>query len=83
MNKGRRNEIAKLKRKKRLQWFCSSLDVYITRDGRRIRNPKPSDIPHNEQTVFKSTGKPCSCAMCSPQKVEEKAKYRYASHETN
>lgn len=25
---------------------------------------------------YKTTGKPCSCALCSPGKVEEKAKYR-------
>jgi hypothetical protein len=25
---------------------------------------------------YRSTGKPCSCASCSPGKVEEKAKYR-------
>jgi hypothetical protein len=25
---------------------------------------------------YKTTGKPCSCAMCSPGKVEEKPKYR-------
>jgi len=25
---------------------------------------------------YKTTGKPCSCAMCSPGRVEEKAKYR-------
>lgn len=25
---------------------------------------------------YKTTGTPCSCAMCSPGKVEQKAKYR-------
>lgn len=25
---------------------------------------------------YKTTGKPCSCAMCSPGKIEDKAKYR-------
>ena len=25
---------------------------------------------------LRNTSKPCSCAMCSPAKVEEKAKYR-------
>lgn len=25
---------------------------------------------------LRTTGKPCSCAMCSPAKVEDKAKYR-------
>jgi hypothetical protein len=27
--------------------------------------------------VYKTTGNPCSCPMCSPGKVEEKAKYKY------
>jgi len=26
--------------------------------------------------ALRTTGKPCSCPMCSPGKVEEKAKYR-------
>lgn len=26
--------------------------------------------------IFKSTGTPCSCSICSPGKIEEKAKYR-------
>jgi len=25
---------------------------------------------------LKTTGKPCSCAMCSPSKIGEKAKYK-------
>jgi hypothetical protein len=25
---------------------------------------------------YKTTGKPCSCPMCSPGKISEKAKYR-------
>lgn len=27
--------------------------------------------------AYKTTGKPCSCANCSPAKIEEKAKYRF------
>lgn len=61
MNKGRRNELAKLKRKKRLRHYV--LDIKI------------SDIPDKSMTILKSTGKPCSCPMCSPGKIEEKAKY--------
>ena len=26
--------------------------------------------------AFKTTGTPCSCPICSPGKIEEKAKYR-------
>jgi len=25
---------------------------------------------------LKTTGKPCSCYMCSPKKIQEKSKYR-------
>jgi hypothetical protein len=78
MNKARRNELANLKRKKRLKNYFHGLWRYTTKDGTHIYNPKWSDIPKDEQTVFKSTGKPCSCPMCSPGKIEEKAKYRYA-----
>jgi len=32
---------------------------------------------------FKTTGKPCSCANCSPGKIEEKAKYRFNKFNKN
>ena len=35
-----------------------------------LLNPK-------EHYCYKSQSTPCSCAMCSPGKVEEKAKYQY------
>jgi ribosomal protein L34 len=77
MNKGRRNELAKLKRKKRIGYLVRGLWRYTTKDGRHIYQPKVSDIPDDEQTVLKSTGKPCSCVMCSPCKLGvEKDKYR-------
>lgn len=75
MNKGRRNELAQLKRRKRLHHLVNGIDVYITKDGDKINKPRVTDLPKNYQTVYKSTGKPCSCAMCSPGKVEPKAKY--------
>ena len=33
-----------------------------------------------DQYAFKTTGKPCSCFMCSPGKLEEKAKYKVSKH---
>jgi hypothetical protein len=76
MNKGRRNELAQLKKKKRLRHLVNNLDVYITKDGRYIHKPKVTDIPKTEYNVYKSTGKPCSCPMCSPGKIQDKAKYK-------
>ena len=76
MNKGRRIEIGNLKWKKRLHNYVNGLDIYVTKNGARIYSPKVTDIPKNCFTVLKSTGKPCSCPMCSPGKIEEKSKYK-------
>jgi len=35
-----------------------------------------SKIQNRQNYKLKTTGKPCSCPLCSPGKVEEKAKYR-------
>lgn len=43
---------------------------------------KKYGIKGNDYTL-KTTGKPCSCAMCSPNKVEEKAKYRLNKFDKN
>lgn len=32
----------------------------------------------DDNHVFKSTGKPCSCYMCSPYKFKRKIKHKYA-----
>lgn len=58
MDKGRRREIAKLKQKKRIKNLCISPQAHSRR----------------KLGVLKTTGKPCSCHMCSPK--DEKAKYR-------
>lgn len=75
MNKGRRNELAQLKRRKRLRHLINGIYWHRNEDGQWVKNPKLTDIPKNQHTVFKSTGTPCSCDMCSPGKVEPKAKY--------
>lgn len=56
MDKGRRNELTKLKFKKRLSQVGLSMeDVYK---------------PKNNLWAYKSTGKPCSCYMCSGVKYD-------------
>ena len=46
---------------------------------KRLRNFRYTDgeiISRGSHNALRSTGKPCSCPLCSPGKVEEKAKYR-------
>jgi hypothetical protein len=61
MNKLERRLKGKFKFKKRLANF----KYWVT------NNPSKASLH-----ALKTTGKPCSCWMCSPGKVEEKAKYR-------
>lgn len=63
MNKEERNRRKKQLYKRRLKLNGIS------------ENPTLTDIPINHN-AYRTTGKPCSCAMCSPGKVEEKAKYQ-------
>lgn len=60
MNKLERRLKGKYKFKKRLANYQHT-----------ILNPKGA-----RYHALRTTGKPCSCWMCSPGKVEEKAKYR-------
>jgi len=64
MNKGRRNELVNLKHKKRLKNLSRGNDWDETVRGSHI---------------YKTTGKPCSCWMCSPK--EEKPKYKAMKHD--
>jgi hypothetical protein len=57
MNKGRRNQLTRLKYKKRLK----NLGLKET-DG--------------NYHCYKSTGKPCSCPMCSPEKYDRTEKHK-------
>ena len=44
---------------------------------KRLKNYYPCRKLRNLQHYsLKTTGKPCSCHLCSPSKIEEKAKYR-------
>jgi hypothetical protein len=58
MDKGRRNELGKLKFKKRLK-------NYRLKEG------------DGKFNCFRTTGKPCSCSMCSPKEEKDKYKVKY------
>ena len=58
-NKGRRNELTKLKYKKRLKNFGLK-----------------ENEPNSNYYCLKSTGKPCSCFMCSPYKFDRNEKHK-------
>lgn len=60
MNKERRRELGRLKQKKRVK---QNLHVNI--------DSLPDEEKHKLH-IYKTTGKPCSCAMCSPGKIEDK-----------
>lgn len=69
MNKGRRNEIKKLKYLKRIRLLANGLDIYVTCNGEYIRNPKVQDIlKDNGQNCYRTTSTPCSCSVCSHNK---------------
>lgn len=61
MNKEERKLKGKTKFKKRLKNYCYNV---------------VGSLRNRTINVLKTTGTPCSCAMCSPGKIEEKAKYR-------
>jgi hypothetical protein len=61
MNKLERRLKGKFKFKKRLAIYQNSSEIVLNL---------------SKFHVLKTTGKPCSCWMCSPGKFEEKAKYR-------
>jgi len=57
MNKGRRNELTRLKFKKRLEQLGLKQE-----DGNLF--------------CYKTSGKPCSCEMCSPYKYKRTEKHK-------
>jgi len=59
-NKGRRNEITKLKWKKRISFLRTQYNV-----------EEPAKL-----YCYKTTGKPCSCPMCSPYKYDRNEKHK-------
>lgn len=74
MNKQIRKEIGERKYKKRLSNYkITHLSIQKIID----RGAKANFY------AFKTTGKPCSCDNCSPNKRGEKAKYKYFTNERN
>jgi hypothetical protein len=77
MNKEERKQKGHTKFLKRLKNY--GIDELIFKDG--WGNTKRGvKVNFN---CYRTTGKPCSCAGCSPGKVEEKAKYRYNKFNKN
>lgn len=66
MDKGRRQELTKLKFKKRLKNY-GLLEDFETGKGNFF--------------AFKSHGAPCSCAMCRGEKYKRKAKHKKRLYE--
>lgn len=79
MNKKRRNELVFLHYKRRIQKLAVGTDIYFTRDGEKIFNPKTIDLLNDRcQYVYKNTSTPCSCWLCAYNKynrAKEKAKF--------
>jgi hypothetical protein len=71
MNKQERKLKGQAKFKKRLKNYGIIQDIFDNGWG---NNPRNKLINFN---CYRTTGKPCSCIMCSPGKIEEKAKYRF------
>jgi hypothetical protein len=77
MNKQERKLKGQAKFKKRLQNYGINQDIFENGWGTTNRGVK---VNFN---CYRTTGKPCSCAGCSPGKVEEKAKYKYNKFNKN
>jgi hypothetical protein len=67
MDKGRRQELTKLKFKKRLKNY-GLLEEFEKGNGNLF--------------AFKSHGKPCSCSMCRQEKFKRKAKHKNRLYDT-
>lgn len=75
MNKGRRNELAWLKYKKRVSRWNSNAHIYVTREGEYIYSPRTIDVINDHaQYKFKHTAVVCSCWVCSGE-------YKYKRHQ--
>lgn len=68
MNKQERKLKKFYKFKKRIKLLIKKGIKNIT-----ITHSKNSNVPFN---CYRTTGKPCSCYMCSPGKLGEKDKYK-------
>lgn len=58
-----------LRYKKRIRQLANTIDIYISKDGTRIRNPKTIDIlKDNGHNCYREQACPCSCIFCQPNK---------------
>lgn len=75
MNKQRRNELTRLKYVKRIKNIVGKSNCYVNRKHEIIYNQKWIDVVNdNGQLCYKTTGKPCSCYMCSHHKYKRNLK---------
>lgn len=77
MNKGRRQEIAKRKYIKRLKNLGLLNEFPEAKNNPRGEH---NGIPYN-LTGYVTTGKPCSCFMCSKHRKYNRAKNKYKNEE--
>jgi len=65
-NKGRRQELTKLKYVKRLKRYTAGTKTWYFEDGRKIDFPTIADlIAEKALLIFKTSSVACSCWMCS------------------
>lgn len=77
MDKGRRNEIAQLKKVKRLRKHAACMNIYINSKGEKIFNPKVEDLKDWKfADKLKNHSTVCSCSMCSPYRYSRKQKHK-------
>ena len=74
-NKGRRQELTRLKYLKRVKRYVESCSLWVLSDGEYLYNPKAVDIINDKALLeFKSSSVLCSCWGCSGE-------YKYKRHE--
>lgn len=78
MNKQERKLKGQAKFKKRLK--NHGITSEISKEGYSSPQKGSRNINFN---CYRTTGKPCSCSMCSPGKIEEKAKYKFNKFNKN
>ena len=77
-NKGWRAQQRKLHYVRRIKFFSNSsfrfvICPFITADGQTTEHPTWKDLEQKAWNyVYRTTGKPCSCWMCSPNKYKRK-----------
>jgi hypothetical protein len=77
MDKGRRNELGKLKYKRRVKESIGRIWHYKTKAGKEIIEPKASEVIKDGGLIhLKDNPRPCSCFVCSPNKYNRRVKHK-------